>query len=87
MYSREFIERAVSWNGVTIYLANMSAEWDIHVCSVSENVLLKSIWTGSFIALRGYKVQSFLIEVNFMEHLSVTVSGSSWQPAEALQGL
>ena len=40
-------------------LTNMSAEFDIRACSITEYAFLQSICTGSFNALKSYKMSMF----------------------------
>ena len=83
MYFRKYRKRPVPWNELKIFLTNMSANVDIHACSITEHTFLQLLCTGSFKPLKRYKMVWF--KFNFKEHLSVTASGRcSWQPPETI---
>ena len=49
----------VAGNVLKIFLINHQQNVDIHACSIIEHVFLESIYTGSFNALKCYKVSIF----------------------------
>ena len=59
MYFREYRKRPVAWNGSKIFLTNTSAECKYSCLFHNRACFLIVIYTGSFNALKMYKVKMF----------------------------
>ena len=85
MYFRKYKKTPVPWNGLKIFLTNMSAECyvDIHACSIKKHAFLQLICTGSFDTHKRYKISMFS-DSSWFQGTSLS-DCSSLQPIETIR--